>query len=48
MSCTKIIKVSELYTKNGEQKKSIIEDNKCIVGIHLRIYKYENGKLKSL
>jgi len=34
-----ILKQSDLIIKRGQNNKSIIENNRCIIGIYIRIYK---------
>jgi len=36
-----ILKQSDLIIKRGQNNKSIIENNRCIIGIYIRIYKEE-------
>jgi len=39
----KFIRKYELFTKNENSKKSIIENDRCIVGVFVIIYKLEKG-----
>jgi len=41
-----LIKNSELFTKNPYTNKSIIENNKCIVGVYFEVYQREKGQFK--
>jgi hypothetical protein len=40
----KFIKISELYKDNENLNCSIINDNRCIVGVYLRNYEHKEGK----
>ncbi|KAG4085926.1 hypothetical protein H8356DRAFT_1737333 [Neocallimastix lanati (nom. inval.)] len=37
----KLVKKDELYSKKGITNKTLIEDDKAVVGVYLRAYKYE-------
>jgi len=39
----KFIKISELYKDNENLNCSIINDNRCIVGVYLRNYEHKEG-----
>jgi len=37
------MKKSELYGKSNNFDKSIIENDRCIIGVYVRTYKLEKG-----
>jgi len=38
-----ILKHSDLYIERGKNNKLVIENDKCIFGMYIRIYKYNEG-----
>jgi len=41
------MKKDDLYIKTGKFNKSLIENNKVIIGTYIRIYKYEKGLINN-
>ena len=41
-----LLQHTDLYIERGQNNKTIIENNKCVVGIYIRVYQYKEGLYK--
>ncbi|OUM62051.1 hypothetical protein PIROE2DRAFT_11756 [Piromyces sp. E2] len=42
--CDQFIKINDLYARNKVNNKTLVEDNRLIIGVYIRVYRFGKGK----